>query len=185
MIASPAVTHLSYVLQDDSLQSIPGSRLCGAGHHHESLISQAAGLGITQAAEQVLGRIASIVYVDALHSARWSGIRRPCAGLGSLWKYSCAATDCPGDYFDEADRQWVDRRATPQPTATSRDAASHRRISARAQEGLRRATGWASPFDAAVAAARDADWTVHEVACGHDVAIDKPDELATILQTCA
>jgi hypothetical protein len=37
-----------------------------------------------------------------------------------------------------------------------------------------------------VAAARaDRIWRVCEIARGHDVAIDKPDELASILETCA
>jgi hypothetical protein len=37
-----------------------------------------------------------------------------------------------------------------------------------------------------VARARaDPGWTVYELPCGHDVAIDMPDELAAILEECA
>ena len=41
------------------------------------------------------------------------------------------------------------------------------------------------PFFKAVADryATDPDWQVHQVDCGHDVMIDKPDELTAILES--
>ena len=46
-----------------------------------------------------------------------------------------------------------------------------------------RATGYASePFDRAKANARVKGWRIYEVPCGHDVMLDMPERLATILQ---
>ena len=45
------------------------------------------------------------------------------------------------------------------------------------------ATGYPSePFDRAMASARAKGWQVHELACGHDVMLDQPEQLADILQ---
>jgi hypothetical protein len=46
-----------------------------------------------------------------------------------------------------------------------------------------RATGYVSePFDRAMANARAKGWRIYEVPCGHDVMLDMPERLATILQ---
>jgi pimeloyl-ACP methyl ester carboxylesterase len=145
------------------------------------------GFVITGTAEQVLERIASIVYVDAFIPANEQSF----ADLAPDWDFSGDSVPPPptgeGDYINETDRAWVDRKATPQPTATFteklRVTGAYQRVP---KKTFIRATGWAGSFDATVAAARaDRSWTVHEIACGHDVAIDKPDELASILETCA
>ena len=45
------------------------------------------------------------------------------------------------------------------------------------------ATGWDGPFGQIAAPFRDDPaWTVHELACGHDVPMDLPDELTALLE---
>jgi pimeloyl-ACP methyl ester carboxylesterase len=145
------------------------------------------GFVITGAAEHVLERLASIVYVDALIPAD----NQSFADLMPYWDFSEDAIPPPptaqGDYLNDNDRAWVDSKATAQPTATFTEKL---RVSGAYQRVPRKtfilATGWAGGFDAVAAAARaDPGWAVHEIACGHDVAIDKSDELASILATCA
>jgi hypothetical protein len=44
------------------------------------------------------------------------------------------------------------------------------------------ATGWDGPFGRMSGKYRGAPgWTVHELACGHDIPIDMPDELTALL----
>ena len=89
-----------------------------------------------------------------------------------------------GDYHDDADRIWVNEKATPQPAGTfterARVTGAHRAIP---KKVFVQATGWDSPFKETVAELRaDPGWRVHEIACGHDIAIEMPDELAHVLE---
>jgi pimeloyl-ACP methyl ester carboxylesterase len=140
------------------------------------------GFVITGVAEQVGDRIASIVYVDAFVPADGQSF------VDSAEDFAGPTIPppptAPGDYVDEADRAWVDSKATPQPTATFterlRVTGTYKQVP---KKTFVRATGWDSPFTETVSALRsDPSWTVHEVACGHDIPIDKPDELTAILE---
>jgi pimeloyl-ACP methyl ester carboxylesterase len=92
-------------------------------------------------------------------------------------------------YFrvNEADSAWVDAQCTPQPircflqpvTLTG----ARERI---ANKAFIRASAYPSePFDRGLNAARAAGWRTYEVACGHDVMLDRPERLAEILQDVA
>lgn len=49
-----------------------------------------------------------------------------------------------------------------------------------------RASGWDGPFAASLEAARnDPGWAAYEIDSGHDIPIDRPTELAAILEACA
>ncbi|MGH8308860.1 MAG: alpha/beta fold hydrolase [Steroidobacteraceae bacterium] len=142
------------------------------------------GLVITRVAEQVRERIASIVYLAAFIPANGQAFVDFAPGWNVTGEMVAPPPTAEGDYLREGDRAWVDGKATPQPTATLteklRVTGAYQRVP---RKTFIRATGWAGPFDAAVATARsDPSWTVYEIACGHDVAIDKPDELAAILE---
>jgi pimeloyl-ACP methyl ester carboxylesterase len=144
------------------------------------------GLVITGVAEQIGERIASIVYLDAFIPADGQSFADLAPWLDRSASMTAAPRTAKGDYISEADRAWVDRKATPQPTATFteqlRVTGAYQRVP---KKTFIQATGWDGPFDATVAAARsDPSWTVYEVACGHDVAIDAPQELAEILEAC-
>ena len=94
-----------------------------------------------------------------------------------------APASSPGDYLAEADRPWVDAKSTPQPTATLTErlklTGAYLAIS---KKTYIVATGW-NGFSAIAARFRDDPaWTVQEIHCGHDVAVDLPDELSALLK---
>jgi hypothetical protein len=92
-----------------------------------------------------------------------------------------------GDYRDDADRIWVNEKATPQPAGTFtervRVTGAYNSVP---KKTFVQATGWDSPFKDTVAQFRaDPAWQVHEIACGHDIAVEMPDELTDVLEKSA
>jgi pimeloyl-ACP methyl ester carboxylesterase len=88
---------------------------------------------------------------------------------------------------NEKDRAWVDAQCTPQPLQSFLQkltlTGARERI---ANKTYIRATGYESPyFDLGLATARKRGWRTYELACGHDVMLDKPDRLTEILQEVA
>jgi pimeloyl-ACP methyl ester carboxylesterase len=146
------------------------------------------GFVITGAVEEIRERVASIIYVDAFIPDDGQAF----ADFSSEWNLPPdALIPAPpavmGDYLDDADRIWVNEKATPQPAGTFtgrvRVTGAYRSVPKKA---FVQATGWDSPFKDTVAEFRtDPSWRVYEVACGHDIAIDKPDELTEILEKSA
>ncbi len=144
------------------------------------------GLVITGVAEQIGEHIASIVYLDAFIPVDGQSFADLAPWLDPTQALTAAPPSAEGDYLNEADRAWVESKATPQPTATftekPRVTDAYQRVP---RKTFIQATGWDGPFDATVATARsDPSWTVYEVDCGHDVAIDAPQKLAEILEAC-
>jgi pimeloyl-ACP methyl ester carboxylesterase len=143
------------------------------------------GFVITGVAEKIAERIGSIVYVDAFIPDDGQAF----ADFSPEWNLPPEALiPAPpaviGDYRDEADLVWVNEKATPQPAGTFTERVSvtgaYKAIS---RKTFVQATGWDSPFkDAVVAFRADKGWSVFEVACGHDIAIEEPDELTRILE---
>jgi pimeloyl-ACP methyl ester carboxylesterase len=164
----------------NALDSIKGAVVL-VGHSY-------GGFVITGVAEEIAGRIASIVYVDAFIPSDGQAF----ADFSPEWNLPPdALIPAPpavvGDYRDEADLLWVNEKATPQPAGTfterARVTGAYKTIPSKT---FVQATGWDSPFKEAVAGFRaDAGWRVHEVACGHDIAIEEPDELTGILEKAA
>ena len=145
------------------------------------------GFVISGVAEQLLERIAAIVYVDAFVPEDGQAFADLGPGMDAAPEMIPPPPSNEGDYLDEGDRAWVDSKATAQPKGTFTEAlritGAYQRVPRKA---FIRATGWESPFDGEVAAARaDPEWNVYEIDCGHDIAIDKPDELAAILHSIA
>lgn len=143
-----------------------------------------AGFVITGVAERVPERIASIVYLEAFIPEDNQSFADIAPWLDRSVPMVAAPPTSPGDYLREADRAWVDSKATAQPlgtfTETLRVTGAYQRIP---KKTFIRATGWDGPFDHAVAVARaDSSWRVYELSCGHDVPVDMPEELAAILE---
>jgi pimeloyl-ACP methyl ester carboxylesterase len=146
------------------------------------------GFVITGAAEKILDRIASIVYVDAFIPNDGQAF----ADFSPEWDLPRdALIPAPpavmGDYRDEADRIWVNEKATPQPAGTFtervRVSGAYRAVP---RKTFVQATGWDSPFKGSVAELRaDSSWSVHEIACGHDIAVEEPGRLAEVLEKSA
>jgi pimeloyl-ACP methyl ester carboxylesterase len=144
-----------------------------------------AGFVITGVAELIPERIASIVYLDAFIPEDNQAFVDIASWIDTSAKVVDAPPTSPGDYLEETDRTWVDSKATAQPIGTFteklRVTGAYQRVP---KKTFIRATGWDGPFDDAVSVARaDPSWQVYEIVCGHDVPIDKPKELATMLES--
>jgi pimeloyl-ACP methyl ester carboxylesterase len=143
------------------------------------------GLVITGVAEAIGDRITSIVYVDAFIPADGQSFADLASRLIPRTRTIAPPPSAQGGMLSEADRAMSDSKATPQPTPTFTEKL---RITGAYQLVPRKtyivATGWKGPFAATVATARaDPRWRVYEIACGHDVALDKPDELVARLES--
>jgi pimeloyl-ACP methyl ester carboxylesterase len=137
-------------------------------------------------AERIADRISAIVFVDAIIVDDGTSF----ADLMPYWDYSepviAPPPSNPGDYLREKDRLWVDQKATPQPSGTFtqklRLTGAYERIP---RKTYIVATGW-DGFGKTADKYRNAQgWTVREIATGHDVAIDAPNELVGMLVEAA
>lgn len=140
------------------------------------------GFVITGVAEQLFDRIASIVYVDAFVPADGDSFADMIPGFDLSQITVPAPPTEPGDYFDEADRAWVDSKATPHPSGCFKEKLQ---VTGAFQRVPRKtfvlATGWDGFQRVADRFRSDPTWRVTELACGHDIPIVMPQELADIL----
>lgn len=188
-LASRAVnldTHIQDVVAVLDAEELSGIVLCGHSY---------GGMVITGAADQIADRIAALVYLDAFvpeDGQSMQALRPPETNARTK-----ALVDTEGDgwlvpprsaaSFDVErpdDRAWVDRRCVPQPyacmTQPVRLTGAWRRVGVKMYI---RATGYrASPFGSFAERARtDPGWRYHDIDCGHDVMIDRPEELTALL----
>ena len=102
--------------------------------------------------------------------------------VGEGWK----VPPIPASVFNvnAADREWVDRQCTLHPLATMQQ-----RLCLRGGIGTIKnitfvlATGWngASPFPPFYEKAKAKGWKTRALSCGHDVMLDRPEELTNML----
>ena len=143
------------------------------------------GIVATGVVEKIPERIASIVYLDALVPEDGQGFGDMMGWMPEGPLVEAPATE-PGEYATEADRSWVDSKATAQPigTFTDRLAVSGAYLHVPKKTYLV-ATGW-DGFAAFAERFRGREgWTVREIACGHDVPILMPEELTAMLEEAA
>lgn len=175
-LAAPEVnldTHIADIVNEIIWKDLQGIVL--VGHSYGGIVA----MGV---AEQVSDRIAAFVFLEALVPADGQSF----ADLAPGWALEGVLTDpppsAPGEYRNEADRLWVDGKATPQPTATITQklhiTGAYQRIRNKtfivAKDGGFEET--ANRFRS------DPTWSVTEIVSGHDVPIDAPDELAAMLE---
>jgi pimeloyl-ACP methyl ester carboxylesterase len=175
-LAGPDVnldTHIADIVNEITWKDLQDIVL--VGHSYGGIVA-------TGVAERVPDRIASFVFLEALVLADGQSF----ADLAPGWELEGVLTDVPpsspGEYKSEADRLWVDSKATPQPTATItqklRVTGGYQRIAKKtfivAKDGGFVET--ANQFRS------DPTWTVREIVSGHDVPIDAPDELTAMLE---
>jgi pimeloyl-ACP methyl ester carboxylesterase len=145
-----------------------------------------AGLVVAGAAELIAGRVASIVFLDAFIPADGQAMvdisPRDLPATGLMPPYSAK-----GMNVNEADRAWVDAKVTPQPVRTylqKLPAASA--FQAVAKKTYVRTTFpnplWQRLYDDL---GQKPDWKTFLVDCGHDLMIDKPQDVARILEDVA
>jgi pimeloyl-ACP methyl ester carboxylesterase len=138
------------------------------------------GMVISGVAEQVAPKIASIVYLDAFVPADGQSI----GDLGGKVDASPFTAPIPAARFgvNEADRAWVDSKMTPQSTACFTEkirlTGAYQRIPRKMYIRAKNFTGFAATFERIRS---DDSWETWVVDCGHDVMLDKPDELTSIL----
>jgi pimeloyl-ACP methyl ester carboxylesterase len=171
---SPSVnlsTHISDVVNEIQWKGLEHVVLVGHSY---------AGMVITGVAEQVASKIASIVYLDAFVPADGQSL----ADLGGKVDAGDFTAPIPAAVFsvNEADRAWVDRKMTPQSTACFTEklevTSAYQKISRKTYIRAMRFAGFAATLEKLRS---DASWKTYVVDCGHDVMIDKPDELTNIL----
>ena len=152
-----------------------------------------AGLVITGVAEIMPERIRSLIYLDAFLPEPGQSLFDTLPAEAAAFQRSLARDHGSGwlvppgsaEFFgvNERDRETVDRLCTPQPITTFEQPLeySNRALSI-ADTRFIHATGWGnSPFSSAAESARRRGWPVIEVKSGHDVMLDKPDELTALL----
>ncbi|NQV94949.1 MAG: alpha/beta hydrolase, partial [Sphingomonadales bacterium] len=147
---------------------------------------------ISGVAEQVGDRIGSIVYLDAFMpgdgergiDTQSPGAREAVLAASRAGEASRPAGSVSRYGLKGADLEWVDSLLTPQPIGVSlqpiRLTGARDRI---ARKAYILATGYNNPpFVAAHAALKDdPSWRRFELPCHHDVMVEMPGELASIL----
>jgi pimeloyl-ACP methyl ester carboxylesterase len=186
-------THIRDVVGAIEAEELWDVVLCGHSY---------GGMVITGVADRLPGRVKALVYLDAFVpgngeslidlieaalppevAAQFVGGFRGSALAGN----SGMMAPIPAEVFGiaEANRAWVDRRCVPQPLATFEMPillgaggleTVHRRVYVLAD-------GWdPSPFrHFAAKYAAQPGWQVTKLACGHDIMVDMPKELAELL----
>ncbi len=177
-------THIEDVVNLLRWEELSNVVLCGHSY---------GGMVVTGVADRMPERIASLVYLDAfvpengrclfeyvpgeLTQMQLEGARK----IGDGWRIP----PVPGDIFNVnlQDRAWMDAQCTPQPIGTFEQPI-------RLSGGLEKvrnityilATRFQpSPFPQFYEKAKAKGWTTLELACGHDVMLDLPEELTDIL----
>ncbi|HEX7945193.1 MAG TPA: alpha/beta fold hydrolase [Phenylobacterium sp.] len=156
------------------------------------------GCVISGVADRMGERIAALVYLDAfvlesgqsLHDTLPADHRQgqldAAAAVGDGWR----VPPIPAAVFNvnAADRAWVDDQCTDQPLASFQQKL-HLDAAAPAVGSIHYiyAAGWeGTPFTGFYERAKARGWSTREIACGHDIMLDRPEELtAALLQVAA
>jgi pimeloyl-ACP methyl ester carboxylesterase len=180
-------THVQDILGVIHCEELSDVVLCGHSY---------GGMVITGVAEQVAAKIRSLVYLDAfvpengkslfdyLPAERSEQMRTDAAQNGEGYK----VTPIPATAFavNAEDVAWVDAMCVKQPLATF-----EQKLALNGRQGPKRvyilAADWGpSPFQQFGARFKeDRGWQFISIACGHDVMVDRPHELAAALIAAA
>jgi len=179
-------THISDVVNLIRWEDLSEVVLCGHSY---------GGCVVTGAADRVADRISALVYVDAfvpdngqsLHDTlpadqRESQVKGALTN-GDGWK----VPPIPAEIFNVniRDRDWVNRQRTPQSLATFQQPLQLTGAIERVKNiTYILATGWQhSPFPQFYEKAKAKGWKTLTIDCGHDVMLDKREELLQILSS--
>lgn len=146
------------------------------------------GMVVTGAAERLPGKIASIVYLDAFLPADGQSLYDI---LGQEHQAENGLVrPLPAEFFhvNARDRAWVDRMMTPQSAACFSEKLPVRGAlaSIAGKTYVKANQGALPPIEANYARlSSDPAWQCRELDCGHDVMIDRPEEVVRILLDAA
>jgi pimeloyl-ACP methyl ester carboxylesterase len=180
-------THIQDIVGVIRCEELSDVVLCGHSY---------GGMVIAGVAEQIADTICSLVYLDAfvpengkslfdyLPAEQSAGMRADAAQNGEGYK----VTPIPAAAFavNAQDADWVDAMCVKQPLATFEQKLmlSGRQVRKRTYV---LAAGWGpSPFQQfGMRLKDDRSWQYVSMACGHDVMVDQPQELADVLIAAA
>jgi pimeloyl-ACP methyl ester carboxylesterase len=180
-------THISDVVNVIKFEELKNIVLVGHSY---------AGCVISGVAEQMLPAIASIVFVDAFlpeDGQRMLDLTPAvlrAAAIEAQSKGEIARPIVPAAAFrvNEQDQAWVNSKLTPQPLGPTftpnKFTGAREKV---AKKTYIRAVGNPQPsFDKWLAQCMaDPTWRTHGIDCGHDIMVDKPDELTEQLIAAA
>jgi hypothetical protein len=140
---------------------------------------------ISGVAEQLQPRIAAIVYLDAFLPQDGQSLSDLLGPKGPQWPEHLAPP-IPAEAFkvNEKDRAWVNAKMTPHPvkcfTERLKLTGAYQRV---AKKLYIRALAFDNPpFDDALARCKaDTSWQTAIMQCGHDVMVDQPTQLTSLL----
>jgi pimeloyl-ACP methyl ester carboxylesterase len=189
-LATPGIdlsTHVAEVRALIETEDLTGVVLCGHSY---------GGAVVSVVADRIPERIGALVYLDAFVPA--DGESMLDVMLPELREKMIAAAAAspngtvpplPAERFrvNPRDRELVDRTCVPQPFATFTESARLTGALERIPRTYIRAAAYPNAvFERSYERFReDASWTTHAVACGHDVMLDAPEELAALLRGAA
>lgn len=181
-------THINDIANLLAWENLSDVVLCGHSY---------GGCVITGVADRAPERIAALVYLDAFVPGHGQGLYDILPAewreqqltvtrqTGEGWR----VPPIPADVFNvnAADRAWVDRQCTPQSVATFQQPV---RLTGRLDVIDNVSFIWASdwegsPFGHFYEQAKQVGWKTMEIACGHDVMLDRPAALTEALLSAA
>lgn len=151
------------------------------------------GCVISGVAEVLADRIAALVYLDAflledgecLHDLLPDEHRELQLSLANEHGDGWRVPPIPAEVFNvnAQDREWVDQQCTPQPLATFQQRVQLKSgASPVSRNHFIYASDWeGTPFGFSYERAKTRGWTTSEIACGHDVMLDRPETLTSEL----
>jgi hypothetical protein len=142
-------------------------------------------------------KIAALVYLDAfvlesgqsLHDTlppdQRQGQLDATAAFGDGWR----VPPIPAEVFNvnAADRAWVDEQCTDQPLACFQQKLhlGHGAAAVGSTHYIYASNWEGTPFTGFYESAKARGWSTREIACGHDVMLDRPEELTAALLSAA
>jgi pimeloyl-ACP methyl ester carboxylesterase len=181
-LLSPTVdlqTHILDVLNLIQWEELDDFVLCGHSY---------AGMVVSGVADRIPERIRSLLFVDAFvpESGQRLADLTPVAPPIDGFKSVPITAEAFG--VNLADRQWVDRQCTLQSVACFEQPVQLtdgiERIKSISYVYASRWAGQESPFRPFYEKARARGWKTSEIESGHDVMIDRPEVLTTLLLSC-
>jgi pimeloyl-ACP methyl ester carboxylesterase len=177
-------THIDDVVNLIRWEELSDVVLCGHSY---------GGCVVSGVADRIPGKLRELIYLDAfvLHDGESAHDTLPRDQMnlqleltrqhGEGWK----VPPIPAEVFgvNSQDREWVNRQCTVQPLATFQQAIKLRG----AAEAIKPTTfiladGWSdSPFPQYCQRAKAKGWRTLSISCGHDVMLDRPEELTSVL----
>jgi pimeloyl-ACP methyl ester carboxylesterase len=186
-LISPQVnldTHIADVVNLIRWEELTDVVLCGHSY---------GGCVITGVADRVPERLRAVVYLDAFILENGQGLHdvlprevaegqvRGTNETGDGWRVPAITAE----FFrvNTADRAWVDKQCTPQPLATFQQRVRLTNTIPAAKCTHILATGYEfSPFPPFHEIAKRKGWKTLTIDCGHDVMLDRPADLVTMLR---